>query len=242
MGIGDLVEHENDAARRLDIGEVERLERSRFEHHPLVDGVRAKAPGQRLSLDDVRTEARVLNIRRQFLGGGLRRKNIEELAFAAAQSLAHGVKAIERDELGGGPPERVGIADRAGGPSRLMRRRVRQGPGAAPRFRLDGWPLIGPPRRLGARAPFPARYLFAIARHAGLSWQELQGSALFLSRPPPARNRSVEGRKAGDGDFRLTAAGPVRISAFTKVLTTGPLGECPERQRGRTVNPLATPS
>ena len=42
------------------------------------------------------------------------------------------------------------------------------------------------------------------------------------------------------GRFELTAASPVRISACAHDFWV--LGECPERQRGRTVNPLAMPS
>ena len=50
--VGDLIEHEHDAALRYDIGEIERLQRQRFEHDALMDGAGAKPAGEVLGRHD----------------------------------------------------------------------------------------------------------------------------------------------------------------------------------------------
>ena len=55
--IGDLIEHEHDAASRYDVREIEGLERQGFEHDALMHGARAKTTGEVLGRDDMGAKA-----------------------------------------------------------------------------------------------------------------------------------------------------------------------------------------
>lgn len=53
MGICDLIEHEDDAASRGDVAEIEGLERPRLDHHALMHRIGAEPPREVLALDDM---------------------------------------------------------------------------------------------------------------------------------------------------------------------------------------------
>ena len=246
MRIGDLVEHENDAARRS---------RCRRDRAAPTAALRASPPDarrprqgarQRLGLDDMRDEGPQSAISvAELLRGGLRRENDRAdcvccRAKLRARRESHRARRVLAP--GGGTRgrwrrRRAALSGCRGGAARARPADEAPRSGSAPDFGLG--------RRGGLRCVcgpnLPLDADFAIASHAGLSGR-MRDRATVLSWPLIRAQSDLRDAIAGARRFRLTAAGPVRISAFTKVLTTGPLGECPERQRGRTVNPLATPS
>ena len=96
MRIGDLIEHEHDAASRYDVREVEALQRKSFEHDALMHGAGAKTAGEVLGRDDMGAEASAGDFALEPAGGGFRGINIEDFSSLTAQRLAHRVKAIKK--------------------------------------------------------------------------------------------------------------------------------------------------
>ena len=115
MRVGDLVEQQDQPARRRDIGEVALGQGAGLQQQPLMHGLLAKPPRQFARFDELglkpRRLRRVLDARNR-VGGGVER---HELALAGGQRLAHGVGAI--DQRGLGWPGAAFASRLAGGPA-----------------------------------------------------------------------------------------------------------------------------
>ena len=103
--VGDLIEHEHDAASRYDVRKVEGLQRQRFEQDALMHGANAKTADEVLGSDDMGAKARIRDFACEPPGGGFRGINIKDFSSLAAQRLAHRVKAIKNGNAAGRSPE-----------------------------------------------------------------------------------------------------------------------------------------
>jgi hypothetical protein len=110
MRIGDLIEHEYNAASRYDVRNVDGLDRQGFEHDALVHGAGAEAASNVSGLDDVGAKTSTRNFAFEPPGGSCRGINIEEFSPFAAQRLAHRVKAVKNRNAAGraSEPGRLG--------------------------------------------------------------------------------------------------------------------------------------
>ena len=141
--VGDLIEHEHDAASRYDIGEIERRQRQGFEHHPLMHGARAKTAREVLGRHDMGTKASPRDFGFEPPGGGFRGINIEDFSALAAQGLAHGMKAVKNSKTAGRAPEHRPLGRMA-----LPACRRPDGSRLGPRASLwPGWFGVGDVRR-----------------------------------------------------------------------------------------------
>ena len=77
------------------LGEIERLQRQRFEHDPLMHGACAKTAGEVLGRHDMERKASVRDFAFEPLRGGFRGINIEDFSPLDAQRFAHRVKAVK---------------------------------------------------------------------------------------------------------------------------------------------------
>ena len=134
--IGDLVEHEDEPARRQ-FGHVDRFERPRLEDDPLVHGVARRARGEVLCAEDAGFDAAGVDLRLEALGRGRGGVEADQLPARRVQRRLDAVEAVSRTTS----------------ESRRSRGRSRPRSGASPAVARGGRAAFAAPR--GARRLWP---------------------------------------------------------------------------------------
>ncbi len=221
-----------------------------------MHGIAAQPRVESVRVDEMQEDAAGLDVLGQFLRRSSSGEQVETSALFDAQGFADGVITIENGEFGRGPAEsaptrlsggtmRFGSRLRFGGFSerprlfRVFAGRFRLFPGNTRRLARKWFRpgSFGPRREFRPVEPPSACFLHFRLRqppscHAGgVLAIGAVGAFSFLQLT----------YKAGKSISRRRAA-PLSRGFFVTGRSPSLMGECPERQRGGTVNPLAMPS
>jgi hypothetical protein len=94
MGIGDLVQHQYDAAAGCDLRNIERGERLCFEHHSLMDCLRPEIMGKIGAGNNF--DCQIFDILSEMLCGGCRREKPQGFPLLRSQGFRNGVETVEK--------------------------------------------------------------------------------------------------------------------------------------------------
>jgi hypothetical protein len=100
MRIGNLVEHQDNAAAHHNFVELRHRERPGFEKETLMHGIRAEPPREVFGFNDMERHIGRLDLLLQPFGGRRRRIKVEQSPRFVAERLTDAMKAIEDSKFG----------------------------------------------------------------------------------------------------------------------------------------------